>query len=409
MKLKLDFIDLYYEPSTHSLYNIGGELLNYPPLYEDEFYSNEFSKNNTRSKSDSPKALRIVLGHKCNYSCSYCLQQDLSTETTELNKNIFTNSFIRNIKALNLSKLTRIELWGGEPFLYWNDMKHIISELDNENITFFISTNGSAFKQKHIDFFKTIQGKINIGISHDGPGHEKLRGKNIFETPEVVNMIKQLDSMDNVRYSFNVVISDGNYKFLEIDEYFQRYSQMMNLKNPSLSFILCYAYEEKSCSSISYDHVISNENLYDFRNEIQKYLGADEYVLLKSNMLTDVKKLALSFKYQTPVTSSSNCGADSEDILSVDLNGRVRTCPQTGEDHICGTITNIKDVHVDKIELDRDTKHGCSTCFVQRICKSVCPIKLSDRAFEQNCKSSKIWYGEQFQKSIRLVLGVDIV
>ena len=120
------------------------------------------------------------MGHACNYSCGYCMQKDIGNPN-ERPENFWLEPFIESVKNnLDLQNLERIELWGGEPFLYWNDMVPIMKYLDAPNRHFFISTNGSALRQKHVDFFKTLQATILMGISHDGPGQETLRGENIF-------------------------------------------------------------------------------------------------------------------------------------------------------------------------------------------------------------------------------------
>ena len=114
---------------------------------------------NSRKKHNKPIALRILMGHACNYSCTYCMQKDIGNPN-ELPKRDGLERFFQNIKDnLDLSNLKRVELWGGEPFLYWNDMQEIMKFFENENVTFVISTNGSALSPKHADFFRTI----NIG------------------------------------------------------------------------------------------------------------------------------------------------------------------------------------------------------------------------------------------------------
>ena len=140
-------------------------------------------------------------------------------------------SFIESINThLDLEQLERVELWGGEPFLYWNDMMAIMKLLDAPNRHFYISTNGSALRQKHVDFFKTIQATIMMGISHDGPGQELLRGEDIFIKESVADTIRQLGEMHpKIQFSFNTVISAQNFDLFKINDYFKDVSNKLGL------------------------------------------------------------------------------------------------------------------------------------------------------------------------------------
>ena len=146
------------------------------------------------------------------------MQKDLGNPD-ERPENKQLRQFIDSVeKYLDLENLERIELWGGEPFLYWKDIVPIMEFLDHEKRHFYISTNGSALRQKHIDFFKTLKSSVMIGISHDGPGQELLRGEDIFDKKLVTSVIKQFDDLyPKIQYSFNPVVSLHNYDLMKIN------------------------------------------------------------------------------------------------------------------------------------------------------------------------------------------------
>jgi len=53
-------------------------------------------------------------------------------------ENFWLPSFIESVNThLDLEQLERVELWGGEPFLYWNDMMAIMKLLDAPNRHFY--------------------------------------------------------------------------------------------------------------------------------------------------------------------------------------------------------------------------------------------------------------------------------
>jgi uncharacterized protein len=116
-------------------------------------------------KNSTPAALRILMGHACNYSCSYCMQKDIGNPD-ELPRRKNLNKFFEDItENFDLSNLDRIELWGGEPLLYWNDMVPLMNFFDAEGRTFAISTNGSCLSAKHAEFFATLKADVETNYS----------------------------------------------------------------------------------------------------------------------------------------------------------------------------------------------------------------------------------------------------
>lgn len=420
-KLKESKTVFYYEIDKNSLYNDDGECLSLPPEQPLDWYESVKPIFGTRKKTNKPTALRILLGQACNYSCSYCMQKDIGNPD-ERPENKQLKQFIDSIeKYLDLENLERIELWGGEPFLYWKDIVPIMQYLDKENRHFYISTNGSALRQKHVDFFKTLKGTIMMGLSHDGPGQELLRGEEIFNKPLVTSVIQQLDAMyPKVQYSFNPVVSVQNYDLMKINDFFRNVSNRLDLKNCRISYTLGRIYDSTN-SQNSADHVISLDNLQKFKTTIHSYLDScieqlnkhgmsKSLPIMQSNIFDGnegVLKYAMMFKNQIPITVTSSCGADSADILSIDVQGNVRLCPHTSEKYIAGRIENLKGVRIIQLDLDRKKTH-CSDCNVRRLCKSSCPIKFPDEVFIQNCRVEKIWYGAIQAKAFRMLFGEDV-
>jgi radical SAM protein with 4Fe4S-binding SPASM domain len=97
-------------------------------------------------------------------------------------------------------------------------------------------------------------------------------------------------------------------------------------------------------------------------------------------------------------------------LISLDLNGAVRTCPHTDESFISGHVTDIENVEVKNIDLDRkNRKDHCFNCPVLRICKSSCPINFDDSVFKLNCAIEKALYTTVQRKSFSLLLSQDMI
>ena len=96
------------------------------PIIKNKVGSKQMVDSGSLKKSKAPRQIRISMGKNCNFSCSYCLQDGLSDkQDIEIDEEGLTK-FIRDLENLDLSQLDRVELWGGEPFIYWNMMPIIL-------------------------------------------------------------------------------------------------------------------------------------------------------------------------------------------------------------------------------------------------------------------------------------------
>lgn len=410
----------YYQIENNSIHDFQGRSLSLPSQQPPEFFEQNKHLFGTRKKTNKPTALRILFGQACNYSCSYCMQKDIGNpDERSRNKNL--QNFIDSLdKYLDLENLERIELWGGEPFLYWNDIKPVMEYLDKEGRHFFISTNGSPLRKKHTDFFNSLKATVLLAISHDGPGQELLRGEDILEKSSVVDTLKIIDqSYPKIRYGFSCVVSLQNYDFLKINEYFTSRRDKIGLNNASISFILGRIYDETN-SQNSADHVITGEHIQRFNDSMIKFMDAEilqlkqhgkgkNLPIMNSNLVSEASgayEYAKKMRYQIPVSVTSSCGADAADILSIDIMGNVRLCPHTSEKYIAGKIDNLKGIRIVQLDLNRKKTH-CSDCNVRRLCKSSCPISFPDEVFLKNCRVEKVWYGNIQKKAFELIFGEE--
>lgn len=405
---------------------------------------------NKKTKTSKPKALRILMGHACNYSCVYCMQKDIGNPD-ELPKRKNLDKFFEDVNSnFDLSDLERIELWGGEPFLYWNDMVPLMKNFDADGITFSISTNGSCLSAKHAEFFSTLRANVVLSISHDGPMQEQLRGEEILGRKRVIDTLKMFDDLPNVIYGFQCSITNNNFNLFEINDFFRGHIIENGLKSNSLSFSLGRTYQEGGngfdylgCNIIdgadkktsdSQLHVIHGDNLKKFRIILRNYLEAHYQQMIGNgfdgeepsvfNMSVEQLPLLMCDIYQGSIAYSviehsrkllnkeqiletTNCGADMSDIISLDLDGSVRTCPHAGEKYVHGHISNIKGIRILSLNLTKKDTH-CADCSNIKLCRSSCPLDLPEETFLTNCSVEKVWYGEIQLASFRLIFGEKI-
>lgn len=374
-------------------------------------------KVTTRSKKKSRKiqALRILLGHACNYSCSYCMQKDIGNPFERpMNKN--TEKFIADIKEhLDISHLYRVELWGGEPFLYWKDIQEIITALDREGLEFYICTNGSPLQMKHIDFLKNIKGKVAITISHDGPGQD-VRGPDPIE--KRADVIREMGKYrEKIGFSFNVVMTKDNYDPFAINEYFKNVREKFNIP-VQVVMSVAQIYDAKDQNN---EWAIVGEDLLKFQKLLREYLQAscDQYLSIGPTKDGDILFNAIfnfgdgvvpiidEFQTDGVRMHYANCGASSEDILSVDINGDIRLCPHAGEEFVYEKIEKIDIVDVRQLDITR-TDYHCKDCAIQRLCKSTCPIEIPYPTFLKNCDAEKVYYTEKQRMALKILLRQEV-
>ena len=134
----------FYNPHTSELVDEDGA-----PVFERGAArafadATRVSPANPGRKSSAPATLKIQLGLRCNYSCSYCNQashvgSEAVTKTSE------ADVFLAGLGRWLTGAPKRIEFWGGEPFLYFAKLKRLVPDLHARfpEAELIIVTNGS--------------------------------------------------------------------------------------------------------------------------------------------------------------------------------------------------------------------------------------------------------------------------
>jgi uncharacterized protein len=405
----------YYSNYDNGLYNENKELL--IAKADTTNYDVVISETRSRVKSNKPYWIRILLGHACNYSCEYCMQKDIGNPD-EREKITTTEYFIEQLGKLDWSRVQKVDLWGGETLLYWKTIVEIINVFDRENVEWYFPTNGTPLQMKHVEFFRSLKGKVSIGISHDGPGHARLRGEEFLH--KKIDVLKALQESPNVQFSFNPVLSHTNCDLFDINNFFYRFCRDNGLdtKKIGISWTLGHNHDYENTQNSAL-HVIHGDQLEVFKYQLKHYLrmcseqkfqGKDHSLM--NNSLYDggigVLPYVKTLRQQVLPTIMTSCGVDDEGVLSVDMKGNVRTCPHTDESFIGGHLEQLDQVKLKRVDLDRYEKH-CSTCSVFRLCKSNCPIEVPDEVFYTNCAVEKVYHRAVQNEAFKLLFNSDIL
>jgi uncharacterized protein len=333
------------------------------------------AKDKPLGKSRAPRILKIQLGLSCNYACSYCSQAFQIADAT-VSKLADVEHFLTELDGWITDAPEKIELWGGEPFLYWAKIKRLIPALAERfpKAAFSIITNGSLLDREKLDFI--VAHDIAITISHDGPG-QHLRGPDPFDDPDKRRWIEALLAERPGRTGFNAVLTRGNHDLRALKAWF--------------------------AEKVGPDIVVGLEgvvNVYDAATAI----GTGRFELAELNSLTwsifealvedpnafglgeRINEFYASIQRQRPIQAlGQKCGMDSPDAIAVDLSGNVMTCQNTGAKgaHKIGHVADF-----DAIALDTAThfafREECMSCPVVQLCKGSCMF-LEGEFFKQSC------------------------
>lgn len=93
----------------------------------------------------SVPGLHVFFGYACNLRCGYCLQDGQAN--TAIRRKGDASDFVRRVAPLlKEKKQDNLHLWGGEPLLYWSQIREVVIGLRSAGISFGMvrmSTNGT--------------------------------------------------------------------------------------------------------------------------------------------------------------------------------------------------------------------------------------------------------------------------
>jgi uncharacterized protein len=222
--------ELLYQPHLSTLvWAETGEPVNLSPVGTSYDHSppawtnvDPVSPDNPAAKSRYIRTLKIQMGLKCNYACSYCNQ---ASQPHEVQGDIGdVHTFLRKLPLWfdggsdGEGSGVRIEFWGGEPLVYWKVFRVLAGALRSAypKARFNIITNGALLDDDKIEFLDTLG--FSVGISHDGPAM-RFRGPDPLDDPTQRAAIRRL--YDRLRpwgrIGFNAVLHKHNTSLLRFE------------------------------------------------------------------------------------------------------------------------------------------------------------------------------------------------
>ena len=347
------------------------------------------SPDNPAAKSRDIRTLKIQMGLKCNYACSYCNQ---ASQPHEVQGDIGdVHTFLRKLPLWfdggtdGEGSGVRIEFWGGEPLVYWKVFRVLAGALRSAypKARFNIITNGALIDGDKIEFLDTLG--FSVGISHDGPAM-RFRGPDPLDDPTQRAAIRRL--YDRLRpwgrIGFNAVLHKHNTSLAQVRAHI---AERLGVPPDDLQLSTEEILLPYDAGGVALSPTTDDEHR-DYREAIFWELVKGQTMSV-STMRSKIDEFFRSIAQQRPSSMlGQKCGMDRPSDLAVDLKGNVLTCQNTSAStkHRIGGIEAFEDIRLTTAH-HWTTRAECSNCPVVQLCQGACMF-LEDDLWSQACDNS---------------------
>lgn len=332
------------------------------------------SKPGYRDKAEvrrtrAPKVIKILLGDACNYQCEYCRQGEHGKKLP-YNRRKISNLLHALNDALDLSDLQRVEYWGGEPLLYWKEIKELTSFFNfiNEDIYKHITTNGSLFTEEIVDYI--CETPFLVKLSHDGPSQHVRTGDPLEKNKDLIlRLHKHLRSPDTGKFYINSVLTKHCISPREIVQWY-RDNIAEDITVMKIEPVIPY-------TSGAMDLAVPADQLERFSSQITTDLIIGDIVrsVLDYQMLWDRYMQMTRDQEYRYVINEAKCQSAQEEMITVDMDGNVTPCQVYSVDDyniLLGHISKFNKID-NTIPYPPERYTKCHTCPVVSLCRGVCP------------------------------------
>lgn len=361
------------------------------------------SKNKAKTtyygKSKDLTRLKIQLGLKCNMKCSYCAQAERNLETVVSNVND-VDKLIKMLKDNDITVSQGIQLWGGEPFVYWKILIKLIPALKQlyPDTGIFMISNGTLLTKQKIDFLKKYD--CAITFSHDGPGYY-LRGTDPLDNPKLLELWKY--AFRTLKFvSINAVLSPANTNLQEMKSFFDQ-------KFKDYDYHLGYEGVMTHVGVINDQLMFNKQTLLQLQKSIFKAITTEswnDYRTLRDESVKILKGFISKKSNDNPLRF--RCDMGNSNVMAINMKGDVLSChDHCTPENFVGRIEDLSKVDLSKHFHNTYENEKCRTCVVLNQCNGTCP-QISGLAQQLTCKNEFAYHIAIFQAIIWLVFGYTI-
>lgn len=320
----------------------------------------------------------IMLGFSCNLNCGYCLQKAIVevAPKQEINSQIY--DFLEQV-VTETKATVHIQFFGGEPLLYWNEIKEIVQELEERqlDVSFGIISNGKALTDEMVKFINARYPKFNFTLSWDGQNTIYTRHWDFFKFPDLKYRFMALKQagISSVFTKFSyplevaVAVQELSDEYYKIHKYYLR---------ANLDTLLDTGFPDRELLKMDFDRVETEfEQIMEFyfacKLGKQTAIGHDSVKVQYA-----YKILAPIFMYykhpENKLKPRVYCG-NGYSTLNLDLKGNLYDCHNAA--NICGRIdSNYTDYLCNVVDKDttRYNLEKCQDCVALAYCRGGCKL-----------------------------------
>jgi len=373
-----------------------------------ECYSRSKYSLTQATKSKNLCTIKIQMGLACNFTCQYCKQ----TAHKSLDPHANLEDARRFIEKFPVFCTTdrkepiRIELWGGEPLVYWETLQllgeYFRNEFPNARIT--VLSNGSLVTKEKIDWF--IKHKIVLAVSHDGPGQLDYRsGDPLADGSDTLEALRYYADNASEPLYFNAVITKGRYDLPGIITFIK--SKFSDPAKVQVGFEGIVLIEDEA--QFDAKTMFTQEDYLELRREIVGHLvnGRINEVSVMKHKVQSMMQFITSDKFHLDDNIQQKCSMDSPFNVSVSLKGDVLACHSTPR--VIGTIDNFEEANLGVIGFTHwHSRPECLSCPVLPICRGGC-LAQDAVAFYHTCNNEFQYHMIFFETVFQLLFGEAII
>jgi len=178
---------------------------------------------------------RFIIGSGCNYNCFFCHHEGYKKESYD---NVEKDKLDKLCEYAKKNGIRDISITGGEPFLYWNKLKYLLTIFNEKNFKITLNSNFSLADKYIEDMkkFKNIEFHINFSSLNEKTHEEIIKRKILKKVQNNLMLYKE----NNFNICLNIPVLHG-INSNELIEIFN-YSKKMNFKP---RFLVLYPMNEK--------------------------------------------------------------------------------------------------------------------------------------------------------------------
>ncbi len=398
-----------YDNLTNEIWDSSGNLMDFrsdehfveiPPFIKTSPAFPMSESNPLIGKYRKVNVLKIQLGLRCNYHCSYCLQstwRDKGRTPKESDADAFMEKLDK--AGIEIKQGGHIELWGGEPLVYIKVLRRLIPLLHRRfNVIISMVTNGSLLTKELVDFF--YENNVKIAISHDGPGFSLRHDKDPLSIPSIRDVWLYAHNKSkgtNLALSFNVVITPKNCNLKEVRDFFKtNFSPDVRVGFESIVTNI----------GVGEGTFFDKEKACQLEQSIFELMMQGEDTL---NLMDFAGSLLRKLVHRFPSSSlTGRCNQIRKETLVTDLFGTIGVCQnRSPETHRIGKIENLEKVK-NGYMTHWSLRSNCRNCPMLPSCKGGCPV-LSTQEYQSACHNEYIFHFAIFKVVWAWLTGKIIV